>query len=124
MEQNLSLFERIGGMKSVEAAVDIFYAKVLEDEKINHFFATTNMTMQLGKMKSFLAYAFGAPTHIAVYTGKKMRDAHAHLSITEDHFNIVASHLIVTLQELGVAKTLIDEVTEIALSTKKDVLGI
>lgn len=124
MEQNLSLFERIGGMDAVTAAVDIFYTKVLADEKINHFFASTNMPMQLGKMKAFLAYAFGAPTHIAVYSGKKMRDAHAHLSITEEHFNIVATHLVVTLQELGVANNLVEEVTAIALSTKNDVLGL
>lgn len=124
MEHDVSLFKRIGGMNAVQAAVDIFYTKVLADDKINHFFTATNMPAQMGKMRVFLAYAFGAPTHIAVYEGKKMRNAHAHLAIKEEHFDMVANHLVVTLQELGVAKDLIDEVVVIALSTKKDVLGI
>lgn len=116
-----SLFERIGGMHAVNAAVDIFYKKVLADESISHFFARTEMQGQAGKLKAFLAYAFGAPM---AYTGKKMRDAHAHMHLTEEHFNAVAGHLVSTLQELEVAQELIDEVVVIALSTKNDVLNI
>ncbi len=115
-----SLFEKIGGMDAVNAAVDIFYTKVLADETINHFFANTNMTTQRGKQKAFLAYAFGAPLQ---YTGKNMRDAHAGMNLTEDHFNAVSGHLVATLKELGVAQNLIDEVVEILLSTKDDVLN-
>ncbi|MBC7778164.1 MAG: group 1 truncated hemoglobin [Phycisphaerae bacterium] len=121
MENNASLFERIGGMNAVNASVEIFYAKVLTDDGINHFFANTNMTAQSGKMKAFLAMAFGAP--MAGYSGKKMREAHAHMNITEAHFGLVAGHLVATLQELGVAQNLIDEVVAIAVSTKDDVLG-
>lgn len=115
-----SLFERIGGMPAVNAAVDIFYTKVLADERINHFFEHTNMASQSGKQKAFLAYAFGAPMN---YTGKSMREAHAHMKLTEDHFNAVAGHLVATLQELGVGQDLIDEVVAIAVSTKDDVLN-
>lgn len=46
MEENRSLFERIGGMNAVDAAVDIFYTKVLADESINHFFLNTDMKTQ------------------------------------------------------------------------------
>ena len=79
------------------------------------------MTAQSGKMKAFLALAFGAP--MAGYSGKKMREAHAHMNLTADHFNAVAGHLIATLQELSVTQNLIDEVVAIAVSTKDDVLG-
>ena len=68
----------------------------------------------------FLAYAFGAPMK---YTGKNMRDAHAHMKLTEHHFNTVAEHLIDTLHELNVPQNLIDEVVVIVLSTKNDILG-
>lgn len=30
-------------MKSVEAAVEIFYDKILEDDSVNHFFLNTDM---------------------------------------------------------------------------------
>ena len=33
-----SLFERIGGEGAVDAAVELFYKKVLEDDRVNSFF--------------------------------------------------------------------------------------
>ena len=79
------------------------------------------MEEQRAKQKTFLAYAFGCPMN---YTGKNMRDAHAHMNLTEDHFNSVAGHLVATLKELEVPQTLIDQVVEIAVSTKDDVLNV
>lgn len=120
MENQKNLFERIGGMPAVNAAVDIFYKKVLADDSISSFFAHVDIEKQAGKLKAFLAYAFGAPM---AYTGKKMRDAHSHMSLTEDHFNAVAGHLVNTLKELNVEESMINEVVAIALTTKDDVLN-
>ena len=119
-----SVFDRIGGMEAVNAAVDIFYKKVLSDESINGFFKNTDMEKQRGKQKAFLAMAFGGPVK---YTGKDMRTAHARLvenGLNEDHFNAVAGHLVDTLNELNVPKKELDEIIQIALSVKDDVLGI
>ena len=118
--QTQSLFDRIGGMPAVNAAVDIFYQKVMADDKINHFFQHIDMQKQSGKLKVFLAYAFGAAIP---YEGKPMRAAHQHMRITEVHFNAVAGHLISTLEELQVAAPLIEEVVAIALSVKGDVVN-
>src|SRR5678815_1811053 len=119
MESN-NLFEKIGGTDTVNAAVDIFYTKVLADHSINHFFTNVNMKTQAAKQKAFLAFAFGAPL---AYTGKNMRDAHMHMDLNDEHFNTVATHLVATLQELNVAQELIDQVVAIALTTKDDVLN-
>ena len=118
-----SLFDQIGGMPAVDAAVDIFYTRVLADDSISHFFRWTHMKSQQAKQKAFLAYAFGAPLN---YSGKSMRDAHAHLverGLNETHFNAVMGHLVATLQELGIPEDLMDEVGKIAESTRHDVLG-
>lgn len=120
MTNEKTLFEKIGGMDAVNAAVDIFYKKVLADDSISHFFSSTDMKAQAGKQKAFLAYAFGAPM---AYTGKKMREAHSHMSLTDNHFNSVAGHLVATLKDLEVPQDLIDEVVVIAMSTKGDVLN-
>ena len=115
MSENASLFERIGGMGAVNAAVDIFYTKVIADDRINHFFVNIDM-------EAFLAYAFGAP--MVTYSGKQMREAHAGMNLTEDHFNAVAGNLVATLNDLSVPQNLIDEVLAIAMTTKNDVLGL
>ncbi len=33
-----TLFEQLGGEGAVDAAVDIFYRKVLSDDRISHYF--------------------------------------------------------------------------------------
>ncbi len=118
-----SLFERIGGKDAIEAAVDIFYGKVMADDHINRFFAGVDMDKQRGKQKIFLAYAFGGPVK---YDGKDMREAHKHLverGLNDSHFDAVAGHLQATLEELNVPADLIGEVMAIAGSTRDDVLN-
>jgi hemoglobin len=118
-----SLFDRIGGRDAVDAAVDIFYQKILADSSINHFFVATNMKKQRAKQKAFLSVAFGGPNN---YTGQDMRAAHAPLvakGLNDDHFDAVAGHLQAVLEELGVDTDAISEVMEIAGSTRNDVLN-
>jgi hemoglobin len=116
----MSVYEKIGGEAAVDAAVDIFYRKVLMDDRIAHFFDTVDMDTQRVKQKAFLTMAFGGPNK---YTGKDMREAHKHMKLTELHFTAVAENLIATLQELSVPQPYIDEVVAIALSVKDDVLN-
>lgn len=118
-----SLFEQLGGETAVNAAVDIFYRKVLTDHTINRFFDGVDMEKQAAKQKNFLTMAFGGPNN---YTGEDMRKGHAHLvkqGLNDEHFDAVAGHLKSTLEELNVAENLINEVLTIAGSTREDVLG-
>jgi len=119
-----SLFDRLGGEGAVNAAVDIFYRKVLSDSSINGFFDTTDLAAQHEKQKSFLTMAFGGPNS---YTGQDLRAAHAPLvarGLNDSHFGAVAAHLQSTLEELKVPENLIAEVMTIAASTHDDVLNL
>jgi hemoglobin len=114
-----SLYHKLGGWKSIDAAVDLFYVKVLADKRVNHFFEDINMSKQHRKQKEFLSAALGGPLP---WTGKDMRKAHAGLELTEEHFNAVAENLIATLKELKVSQELIDQVIAVVATTKDDVL--
>ncbi len=116
-----SLFERLGGRDAINAAVDLFYEKIMADGSINHLFANTDMPRQIAKQKSFLTYAFGGAPN---YSGKSLREAHKHLNLTEDHFNAVAGHLKTTLGDLNVPDELQDEVMTLVASTHDDVLNL
>jgi hemoglobin len=118
-----ALFDRLGGEAAVNAAVDIFYRKVLADDRINSFFEGVDMEKQAAKQKAFLTMAFGGPNN---YTGEDMRKGHAHLverGLNDSHFDAVVENLGGTLKELGVADDLIGEVAAIAETTRNDVLG-
>jgi len=118
-----SLFEQIGGTAAVEAAVDLFYRRVLSDDRISHFFDDVDMDRQRAKQKAFLTMAFGGPHN---YTGKDMRAGHARLvamGLNDSHFDAVVEQLAATLRELGVGEPQIAEVAVIAESTRNDVLN-
>lgn len=118
-----TLFEQLGGEAAVDAAVDIFYGKVMADDRINGFFEGVDMEKQARKQKAFLTYAFGGPNN---YSGRTMRNAHAKLvkqGLDDSHFDAVVENLGATLQELNVPDNLIAEAAAIAVTTREDVLG-
>jgi len=118
-----SLYEKLGGEAAVNAAVDIFYRKVLADDRINHFFDGVDMEKQAAKQKAFLTMAFGGPSN---YTGKDMREGHKHLverGLNDSHVDAVLENLKATLEELNVAPDLIQQVIDIAESARDDVLN-
>lgn len=121
--QKGSLFEQIGGPKAMEAAVELFYRRVLMDERISHFFEGVDMERQAAKQQAFLTMVCGGPHH---YTGQDMRKGHTHLvkrGLNDMHFDAVAEHLGATLEELGVAQPLIEQVLRAAESMRADVLN-
>lgn len=118
-----SLFERIGGEAAVDAAVDVFYRRVLSDDRIAHHFDDVEMDVQREKQKAFLTFAFGGPSRYSAAGGRSMREAHARLKLTESDFDAVMEHLGATLVALNVPGPLIEEAAGIALSVKNDVLN-
>lgn len=118
-----SVYDRIGGEAAMDAAVDLFYRKVLADDRINEYFDGVDMERQAAKQKAFLTMALGGPHN---YSGKDMRAGHAHLvarGLNDSHFDAVMENLGATLNELGVPDELIAEAAAVAESTRNDVLG-
>jgi hemoglobin len=119
----LPLFDQLGGAPAVEAAVDIFYRKVLTDDRISHFFDGVDMDQQRAKQKAFLTVAFGGPNN---YTGQDLRSGHARIQqmgLDDSHVDAVIELLGATLRELGVGDAQIQQVAAIAESVRQDVLG-
>ena len=117
-----SLYVRIGGEAAVAAAVNIFYRKVLADDRVSGFFEDTDMDKQIAKQKSFLTMVFGGPNN---YTGKDLRTAHRPLvekGMDDSHFDAVLQHLKATLEQLEVPGDLVRHVTDLAETTRADVL--
>jgi hemoglobin len=118
-----SLYEQLGGQAAVDAAVEVFYRKVLTDDRISHFFDDVDMDRQIAKQKAFLTMVFGGPV---AYTGKDMRAGHKHLvdrGLNDSHFDAVLELLGASLKEVGAPDALIAQVAAIAESARADVLN-
>ncbi len=118
-----TLYEQLGGEAAVSAAVDQFYEKVLADDRIKGFFDGLDMKRQAVKQKLFLTMVFGGPSK---YTGRTMRAAHKKAvenGLNDSHFDAVVENLGATLKELGVPDELIQQVANLAETTRDDVLN-
>jgi len=107
----------------MQAAVEDFYRRVLQDEELAPFFEDVDMDRQMAKQSAFLTMVTGGPNS---YTGKDMRTAHAHLvkrGIGDRHVDLVIKHLGDTLTGLGVAQELVQQIAAVAESVRGDVLS-
>lgn len=118
-----SIYEQLGGEAAIDAAVDLFYVKVLADERIKHFFEGVDMQKQARMQKGFLTFAFGGPNN---YSGKGMAAAHKKLvlnGLDDSHYDAVVENLGNTLKDLGIADDLIVQAAQVAESVREAVLG-
>jgi hemoglobin len=115
-----TLFERLGGMVSIDVAVDHFYSRVLGDPELASFFDQVDLRRQRAHQKVFLAMALGGPRG---FEGRGLAEAHRHLRISDHHVDLVAGHLAAVLAGLGVLPALIDEVVAAIDGLRDEVLG-
>ena len=118
-----SLFERLGGAPSMNAAAEQLYKNIMVDDRINQFFQNIDMDHQTRKMAEFMTFAFGGAPN---WAGKTLKDAHAGLvknGLNDDHFDAVVENVKKTLDDLGVPADLAGEVTAIVEGGREDVLG-
>jgi hemoglobin len=111
-QQQPDLLTRIGGSPALEAAVEIFYEKLVADEMLAKFFEGVNLDKLKSHQRKFLAIALTEiPKDLDV--ASMMKDKHKRLfvmGLNETHFDLVAGHLVATLKGLQVPDALVDEV--------------
>ena len=113
-----TIYQKISDEAAADAAVDLFYRKVLSDDHISTYFDDTDMDAQREKQKAFLTMVFGGPNE---YTGKDLRTAHAKLvepGMNASHFDAVSGHLQANLDELGVPADIAGEIMSTAAGTR------
>jgi hemoglobin len=114
-----SVFAALGGEPAIDAAVELFYDKILADPELAPFFARVRIERQKSQMRAFLATALGGPD---AYRGRDMEAAHRRHAITDHHFDLVAGHLVATLVELGIDEDLVGQVVAVVGPLRADVV--
>jgi hemoglobin len=96
------LYELIGGKRTVWAATDAFYRRVLEDESVRLFFDSADMAHLRARQSMFISMLLGGQV---VYSGKEIGAAHARAreqGLTDKHFDAFLKHFRAALDEVGV----------------------
>lgn len=106
---NQSIVEGLGGPAVVAVAVEDLYRRLLADPEVAPYFVGVDVRQIRGHMTDFLVAALDGPDEFA---GRDLSDAHAHLAVTDEAFNLTASHLLDTLEDRQVRPELLDSVLE------------
>lgn len=96
------LYDLIGGNRTVWAATERFYDKVLADHRLQHFFKRSDMAHVRARQSMFISMLLGGRI---VYTGKDIHDAHTrsrHHGLTDMHFDLFLGYFREALEEVGV----------------------
>ena len=115
-----TLYERLGGAAALTAVVDDFVANVAADQKINHFFAKTDIPTFKKNLTDQLCSATGGG---CTYAGKDMKTAHAGMHIRSRDFNALVQDLGMALNKFKVPAQEQHELVAILAPLKGDIVG-
>ena len=115
-----TIYEQIGGAKTIDKLIGTFYRHVLADPLLSPFFQNTTIEKLERMQKSFFAIALGGPDpkiEISIY------EAHRNRGIKRQHLNRFTEHLMNTLREVGVDEENATKVYQRLSIYADDVLG-
>jgi hemoglobin len=120
-----SLYDRLGGLKGITVVVDDFINGLVVNEELNR-----NPAIAAGRKSSPAPYlkfqvsqlVCGVTGGPCKYTGKAMKESHAHLNITEKEWGVMAQEFQKSLDTFKVPPAEQKELFEIVGTTKADIV--
>jgi hemoglobin len=114
-----SLYERLGGKDAITAVVDTFVTKVGADNRINGYFASTDLTKLKMQLVNQICEASGGACK---YTGRTMKQTHAGMGVTDAAFGALVEDLVAALDHHKVGKTEKDDLLAVLGPMKGDIV--
>ena len=99
LNEQQTLFERVGGEQAINELIHEFYDLVLADPDLKPFFKNTSMDKLRRMQHEFFSAALDGPI---TYTGRPLSHVHHGRGITKHHFALYVGHLIDTLRDRGI----------------------
>lgn len=115
------LYERIGGSEAIEAAIDAFYVRVLEDDRVRHYFDDIEMARLKRHQKQFFEFGTGGPGE---YDVTLIETLHARHNIDEEAYEVFIGHFEDTLEAFGVPEQEHRELMEAIHAFRDDVISV
>lgn len=120
-----SLYQRLGGVYAIATVVDDFIERALVNDVLNANPAINAARTRVPKAglkfraTAMMCQVAGGPEQ---YTGRTMKDAHAHLNITEKEWQAMLSDFKASLAKYNVGQQEQTELLAIVDGTKKDIV--
>jgi hemoglobin len=120
-----SLYDRLGGVYAIAAVIDDLIDRVMDNPRLNanpKVDAAHHRVSRAGFKYLVTELVCGATGGPQQYTGRSMRDAHVHLDITEDEWQVFLADLQACLNKFAVPQAEQREIFALVDSTKNDIV--
>jgi hemoglobin len=114
-----NLYDLVGGNRTISAATERFYQRILEDDSLRLFFKRTDMAHLRSRQVMFISMLLGG----RVYTGKDSAHALARShGLNDAHFDMFLKHFRAALEDVGVKPENAEKVMSLVESKRRTVL--
>lgn len=114
-----SLFDLIGGRPTLERVHKVFYDKLYADKWFKQFFADVDQKTIEDQQTDFMTSSMGGGR---IYSGKLPKNAHRHMFITDELFELRSTILRDSIRECGVPADLAEKWLNIDYAFKKSLV--
>lgn len=119
MSDQKSLFEMVGGKPFLQRVSKKFYDKLFAHPWLKYYFKNTRQEVIESQQVDFMTGALGGPR---IYSGRMPIDAHTHIHITPELFELREKILVETLKEENAHPELIDRWLKIESAFKRQLI--
>jgi hemoglobin len=116
-----SLYDRLGGLDAINAAVDSWVARVAGDDRVNQKFVRTDIPRLKKEVVDLLCKTTGGP---CTYTGRNTRKRYDGMKVTAAEFDAVMQHLGETLDELNVRNAEQHELVGLLMPMRPEIVEV
>ncbi len=107
LEEQQTLFQRVGGEQAIAELIHEFYDRVLADSELMPFFNDTSVDKLRRMQREFFSAALDGPV---TYTGRPLSHVHHGKGITKHHFARYVDHLIDTLRSRDITEEDVNDI--------------
>ncbi|WP_207798136.1 group I truncated hemoglobin [Bermanella marisrubri] len=116
-----SLYERIGGLPTIEKLVDAFIKNIARDEQVLPYFRKSDVTHF---RNGFIAHFCTVVDGPCEYKGDSMVDIHTGMDINEADFNRTVELLVDAMEKVGISYRQQNEILARLASLRKDIIHL
>lgn len=98
-KESTTLYDRLGGEKTIEEVVYAFYSRVFADAELSPFFEGIPQDRLSVMQREFFAAALDGPIR---YSGRPLNEVHAGLGIKPRHLKLFLDHLMEAMAGRGI----------------------
>jgi hemoglobin len=114
-----TLYQRLGGRPAISAVVEDFVGNVARDNRINRFFANTDIPRLKRLLVQQICAGSGGPCQ---YEGRSMREAHRGLGVRNQDFDALVQDLVRSLNKFNVPQREQQELLGLLGPMRRDVV--